>query len=145
MRNIKQKIVAECNAAEERYNSIVEILREPRLTKEDAEALKDILYITYHCKVDINSILRVWSNGKYGLEPETIVLKNGLEIPKPLTQEQVCKFPCDVKVYSIWSLGDFYIEKNPLDCCHYMNDKSLIYATKEEAIEASKILFTLED
>lgn len=80
----------------------------------------------------------------YRIKPKTIILSNGVEIPKPLTKEQIGRIPCDIMVYGVWSLGNFYIEENPLDCVHYMNDKSIIYKTKEEAIEASKKLFGIE-
>lgn len=57
MSNIKQTLITECNTAQERYNSVVEILRDQRLPSDDVEALKDMLDVIYNYKVDLILIL----------------------------------------------------------------------------------------
>ena len=80
---------------------------------------------------------------EYRVKPKTITI-NGVEIPKPLSESDMVNieekgavyYPCSNKtLYSLESRNYSVVHKAW---------KNISYATKEEAIEASKALFGIE-
>ena len=80
-----------------------------------------------------------YKNILYRIKPETITLKNGVTIPKPLDYEELKD---GEKYYFPFNSKHLYggeVAQN----IKLMGAK-YIYATKEQAIEASKALFGIE-
>jgi hypothetical protein len=76
---------------------------------------------------------------EYRLAPETITIANGVTIPKPLSQLELEKMRPDDRVFSPESSTFKYSHISVYDCISI--EYTVIYKTKEDAIEASKALF----
>lgn len=79
-------------------------------------------------------------NVLYRIKPQTITLRNGVTIPKPL---DIKKLDVNTNYYTPLLCTDLYYEIIGFDF-RSMGIK-LAYSKKEEAIEASKKLFGIED
>lgn len=80
-----------------------------------------------------------YKNILYRIKPETITLKNGVEIPKPLDHEEL---QSGEKYY--FPNNNKYLYGSEIAQNIMLMKVNFIYATKEEAIEASKALFGIE-
>ena len=80
-----------------------------------------------------------FENLEYRLKPETITLKNGVTIPKPL---DIKKLDVNTDYYTPLLCSDLYYEIIGFD--FRSKGIEVAYKTKEEAIEASKALFGIE-
>lgn len=77
---------------------------------------------------------------KYRIKPETITLRNGVTIPKPL---DIKKLDVNTDYYTPLLCSDLYYEIIGFD--FRSKGIEIAYKTKEEAIEASKTIFGIED
>lgn len=84
---------------------------------------------------------------EYRVKPDTITLKNGIEVPKPLDVVEIPQLERTTKLFIpvAYDKGYTWAYVAPL-CERAMGcpTGSLFYATKEEAIQASVALFGLE-
>lgn len=112
--------------------------------ENDDGLLKDIQYknrinLEWDDRVyDVNS--NYFKSLEMRVKPETITI-NGVEIPKPLEKDDLLSMKSKEKVYSVSSSCHLYIEMYSYIALD--QNYELVYRTKEEAIEASKLLFGL--
>lgn len=109
--------------------------------EKDYHLFKDI---QYRNRVNLEWDDRVYDVGKYQFEtlemrvkPETIKV-NGVDIPKPLGRDEILE---DEVYYYVYNSEFLYEASNG----EFIADHGIrfVYETKEEAIEASKLLFGL--
>lgn len=123
----------------------LEILNKMKSNIEnDLNILEDIEYYNHHFNEwrGVSEITRRgFGKGSYRVKPTTITV-NGIDIPKPLDRDDLLMMNKTDIVYSV-DCNQFLYMELPSYIAEDQGFK-FIYKTKEEAIQASKLLFCID-